>query len=457
MRPGLAAGLLLLILWLAGSSRAANIPTLTIPELIPAQPGQTVTVPVVFDNGGVDNVNTFLFDIRYDTSLLALNPTDSNSDGVPDSIVVDVPTGFVATIDLSSGGGIGSILVTIVNLSSPLAGMPNLTLLEMTFTAGTPVNPAITDLTFATSPAPFFADKNGLTISGIFDGGSVAIGEVNLPTATATGQPTATATIGPSPTVGPSPTATMPGQTVAFYMPAIVYGFTPTPTATPTQPAATPTPTATATGQPTATPTSKPPTATPRPATATPRPPTATPGPFCGELIVNGGMENNSGWLINANAFPASYVSGIAHTGNRSMRIGIVNPWDNRFSYSSVQQTLQVPSSAATTTLRFWLLPTTTGRQAEKIKPPDFVPTEHSDGTLGPLADDVQMVLLFDQAGTQHVLLFQRQNFGGWAPYEMDLRAYRGQRITIYFGVFNNGTGGITGMYLDDVSMQYCN
>jgi hypothetical protein len=469
IRPGLAAGLLALlltVLWLGGggrATRAANFPTLTIPELIPAEPGQPVVVPVDFDPGLADNVNTMLFEIRYDSQLLALDPTDSNNDGRPDSIAIDVPPGFILTVNNSVSGGTGSILVTVVNFSSPLDGLAGRRLMQITFTAGSPAAPTVTDVSFATSPSPFFADKNGVTISGLFDGGSVAIGDVVLPTAspTANASPTATA----SPTAGPSPTATntaVPTATrtplpEAFYMPAVLYGFTPTPTATPIPPTATPViPTATATSPaPTATATGAAPTATPRP--PTPRPPTATPGPFCGELVLNGGMENNSGWQINLNAFPASYVTTVARSGSRSMRIGIVNPWDNRFSYSSIQQTLTIPQTARNTTLRFWLWPTTTGRTADKLQPPALVPTELSGGTLAPLADDVQMVLLFDQAGTQHVLLFQRQNFGGWAPYEMNLDRFAGQRVTLYFGVFNNGTGGITGMYLDDVSLVFCN
>jgi hypothetical protein len=443
IRPGLAAGLLALLfsgLWLGGggrATRAANFPTLTIPELIPAEPGQPVVVPVDFDPGLADNVNQMLFDIRYDSGLLALDPTDSDNDGRPDSIVIDVPPGFVLTVTDSVSGGTGSILVSVVNSSSPLNGLAGVRLMQITFTAGSPANQTMTDVSFATTPSPFFADKGGATISGLFDGGSVVIGDETLATASPTAGPSPTATASVVPTVTRTP---LPQ---AFYMPAVLYGFTPTPSATPIPP--------------TATATSPAPTATPRPPTATPRPPTATPGPFCGELVLNGGMENNSGWQINLNAFPASYVTTLARSGSRSMRIGIVNPWDNRFSYSSIQQTLTIPQTARNATLRFWLWPTTTGRTAEKLRPPALVPTELSGGTLAPLADDVQMVLLFDQAGTQHVLLFQRQNFGGWAPYEMNLNRFAGQRVTLYFGVFNNGTGGITGMYLDDVSLVFCN
>ncbi len=39
---------------------------------------------------------------------------------------------------------------------------------------------------------------------------------------------------------------------------------------------------------------------------------------------------------------------------------------------------------------------------------------------------------------------------------EHDLTDYAGQRIKLHFGVYNDGQGGLTAMYLDDVSVQVC-
>jgi hypothetical protein len=54
------------------------------------------------------------------------------------------------------------------------------------------------------------------------------------------------------------------------------------------------------------------------------------------------------------------------------------------------------------------------------------------------------------------VLLFQRQWYSQWQRHTIDLSAFRGQAVTLYFGVFNNGTGGITGMAVDEVTVSYC-
>ena len=136
------------------------------------------------------------------------------------------------------------------------------------------------------------------------------------------------------------------------------------------------------------------------------------------------------------------------------MRAGIVHPPDNRYSYSSAQQTVFVPAGPPAVTLRFPLFATTTGTRAGALVPPPIVPTSPPDRAK--LADDVQPVLLFDSAGRQHVLLFQREWYSTWREHVPALTRFRGQAITLYFGVFNNGTGGATGMYVDNVSLSYC-
>ena len=170
-------------------------------------------------------------------------------------------------------------------------------------------------------------------------------------------------------------------------------------------------------------------------------------------MVANGGFEENVAWQINSNEFPAAYWWGFGHTGNRSMRAGIPDAADNRFSYSSFQQTVSIPAPVASARLGYWLYPQTTGTVAV-LTPPPVVPTSSLDRTV--LSDDAQMALLFDQRGTQHVLVFQRENTGQWVYYEHDLTAFRGQSVTLYFGVFNNGGGGVTAMWVDDVGLNGC-
>ena len=294
-------------------------------------------------------------------------------------------------------------------------------------------------------------------------------------TATATTTPSATPTASVTPTPSVTPTASLtptPSRTptasptaAPVFLPALLYGASPTPTPTPTATAtatATATPTATNTRPPTATPTASPTGTVTRPPTITPTPsrtPTATatatrPPDRCVDLIANGGFEGSGGWQINNTVFPARIVAAPVYSGLRALQAGIVMPADNVYSYSSAQQTIFIPAGPPSVALSFQLLATTTGVRAARLTPPAIVPTSPLDRTQ--LSDDVQMVLLFDSGGQQHVLLFQRQWYGQWQRHVVDLSAFRGQAVTLYFGVFNNGVGGITGMAVDEVAVTYC-
>jgi hypothetical protein len=170
-------------------------------------------------------------------------------------------------------------------------------------------------------------------------------------------------------------------------------------------------------------------------------------------VVVNGGFENNTGWQLNNTVYPAGFVTFPVYSGARALRAGIIHPPDNRYSYSSAQQTVFIPAGPPSASLSFQLLATTTGARAV-LTPPAIVPTSPLDRAQ--LADDAQMVLLFDSGGRQHVLLLQRQWYSDWQRHTFDLTAFRGQAVTLYFGVFNNGAGGVTGMIVDEVALRYC-
>lgn len=196
-------------------------------------------------------------------------------------------------------------------------------------------------------------------------------------------------------------------------------------------------------------------TAVPDP-TPTPSPtPAATPSPTvqpCSEWVNNGGFETNDAWQISSNAYPAAYDTAVVHSGSRAMRTGIINPADNINTYSSFWQWVQIPANAPNATLSVWLYPVS-GEPGGMRRPSGWQAPDIRQRTL---AEDAQFILVFDQNGQQHTLLFQRQNDQAWTFHQFDLMAFRGQTFQIYFGVFNDGFGGVTGMYVDDVSLQLC-
>jgi PKD repeat protein len=173
--------------------------------------------------------------------------------------------------------------------------------------------------------------------------------------------------------------------------------------------------------------------------------------------IVNGGFEGDEGWTFPSTEYPATYTLAITHTGSRSLRTGIVDPADDIESYSSAQQTVTIPSDVVSATLGFWLYTT-----SEEITLKHQVPAPPRGAVFGaaPLADDRQYVLVLDQE--DHVLgdplVWARMNDRKWVYYEFELarRVYLGLTVKLRFGTFNDGWDGVTAMYVDDVSLEFC-
>ena len=197
-------------------------------------------------------------------------------------------------------------------------------------------------------------------------------------------------------------------------------------------------------------------TPTPGPSPTATRTPTITPTPApCQELIVNNNFDGTNGWVILNTHYPAAYSNAQYHSPFRSMRTGIVNPTDNTFSYSDFRQVVTIPSTAHHVTLSTWLY-FTSGESIGLSQLAMNTPTGRpfSETTL---SDDLQYLLILDQnqnwIGT---LVWQRSNTQLWTNMQFDLSAYSGRQIMLQWGTFNNGTGGITSIYVDDVTLQAC-
>jgi len=218
---------------------------------------------------------------------------------------------------------------------------------------------------------------------------------------------------------------------ITHVAPVTVYMPTPTRTSTPTaSPTTTGTPTATHTLTPVHTPT---PTVTGIVSTTLTPTITPLPTPGCVDLIVNGGFETDETWHISDTAYPAGYSTAYAHSGQRSMRLGVESGTDV-YSFSTVWQAIHVPADAEGPVLAFWYYPV-------------------SNDTSG----DLQYALILDEHGTILDWMFSaRSNAQEWILEEYSLDAYRGEDIRISFGVINDGDGDLTTMYIDDVSALLC-
>ncbi len=209
-----------------------------------------------------------------------------------------------------------------------------------------------------------------------------------------------------------------------------------------TPPTATPTsvvpPTATPTGAPGVTPTATtiPPTATatsPVPPTATPTPAPPTPTPVAGDIIQNGGFENDAAWVFMDTPVDGRYTTERAHSGARSAVVGITDPAQDQFTYSSAAQKVTIPANATKATLSAWVYPVS------------------SDIPSG----DVQITMILDaNFRVLQQLNTMLKNDQTWQQQTFDVTAYRGQTIYVYFGAVNVRVNGkVTAMYVDDVSL----
>ena len=232
-----------------------------------------------------------------------------------------------------------------------------------------------------------------------------------------------------------------------------------TPTPTPVASSSTPTPTSTLAATPSPSPT---PTSTAAPSYT----PTATLTPLaCSERVSNGGFEANAIWTFAVTGNTGDYTTAQAHSGARSALLGVApsayaadeigikapselsRESDRNLlgelaplgaSYSTVYQTVSIPTGAGSVILTYWYQP---GSQAT--------------------GGDFQRAMLL-QPGSYaalKTLMKTLSNAGEWQQSRFDLSGYRGQSVVIYFEVYNDdvSSGPRTWMFVDDVNIQTCN
>jgi len=144
--------------------------------------------------------------------------------------------------------------------------------------------------------------------------------------------------------------------------------------------------------------------------------------------VRNGGFESDGDWVIFQTAYPARFTTRVYRTGSRALQTGIEDPSDNVFSYSSTEQSLRVPSGEGIQ-LRYWY-----------------------QGSVG--SGDYVYALLQPEDQGWRLLHFGQEGAAQWSLARYDLSAFAEQTVTLRFGTFNDGLGGVSVMYIDDVSIS---
>jgi len=189
----------------------------------------------------------------------------------------------------------------------------------------------------------------------------------------------------------------------------------------------------------------------------------------CSDAIVNGGFETNDAWQFPATTYTAGYSTAAAHSGLRSARTGITNPQDNRYSYSSARQYVSIPADVDTALLRVWLYPAsgevfTSVATEIDIQPLPARPSS-AELELETLAGDVQYVMILDPGINPtdpvddtllETLLWMRSDAQQWQVYDFNVSKYAGRAIKLQVGTYNDGYGGVSALYADDISLELC-
>jgi YVTN family beta-propeller protein len=162
------------------------------------------------------------------------------------------------------------------------------------------------------------------------------------------------------------------------------------------------------------------------------RPPVS---PECREQIGNGGFETEASWAVGQTRRPARLTKDRAHTGARSALLGIQSGETDLLSYSSVRQTVTIPTGLESATLTFWTY---------------FLPGQDS-------GDRREVLLLDANDRLLKILLRATSGAASWTKHTHDLSAYAGQTVKLYLNAYNDGDGqAVAGFYVDDASLQTC-
>lgn len=190
--------------------------------------------------------------------------------------------------------------------------------------------------------------------------------------------------------------------------------LSPTPTGTPT-PSGTPGPTA--------------------PRTSTGVAPTyTTVPPGCTPLAYNGGFESGLlPWRPSPSLLPAGVVNDPVHTGAYAVRLG--SQTENRNTYSSIRQTVTAPWGRPRVVVSFWA----------------YTWAESLTGN-----DRQQFVVLGTDDAVWALPWTALEDTRAWQQYVFDINGAAGQAFDLYFNAINDGSGGRTALFIDEVEAWAC-
>lgn len=159
----------------------------------------------------------------------------------------------------------------------------------------------------------------------------------------------------------------------------------------------------------------------------------------CTNVVINGGFETSDGWILGSGLLPPAYVTWPVHSGTRAMQAGNVSLPNNN-AFSTFRQTLSIPTNAISADLSFWVW-----TQAEP----------------NPGSDRQELLLLIPGASAQSlsqdaIWVADQPNSGVYQQVFRSLNSQIGRYFDLTFSVYNDGAGGRSAMFVDDVILTVC-
>jgi hypothetical protein len=144
---------------------ADGFSTLATPSRIPAQAGDTITVPVLFTPGGA-NISSTILSIDFDESCLTFNPADP--------IVYNLPAGYFKSVSYNASDTDGEIDITLIDPAPPIVPLPLGELARLTFhvkpACGGTATSTLASVGFSSAPSVSFGasgqSKPGFSLDG---------------------------------------------------------------------------------------------------------------------------------------------------------------------------------------------------------------------------------------------------------------------------------------------------
>jgi hypothetical protein len=170
------------------------------------------------------------------------------------------------------------------------------------------------------------------------------------------------------------------------------------------------------------------------------------------DILINGGFEASGGWEMPVTRYQASYTDDVVFDGWQAAQIGITND-GNKLAYSSARQTITLPANTITATLSFQLYPVSS--EATLASQAELFPTAGTEQSTATIAGDAQYGLILDPDNGEilDTIFWELSNDQAWQTHTFDLSGYAGQTILLHFGVYNDGLGGVTAVYLDNAAL----